>query len=297
MILVSVKYAQAGTFHIIDYPTFSSGSWPSNLQIQTFVYGIKGNYVTGTANAGNNEAFTYDLSNGLFYNNGSSRYLYQNNGTRAVGTKDHGASHADYAFVLNIPTGGVVQYLNFSPKDVSNEFIIGTKRIDVGGNVETRGVLFNTQTQLSSVVSFSTATYTEFYSISQNKIFGRATGNGISTHFLYDISGDSFLTLNLPGNFGWYDYDEGRVAGAQFAGGSSTGAVYDLAQGNLISFSAPTSSYTVATTVDGSKVGGYFFDDSTSRYRGFVYSVPEPSSLSLLALGGVLVVLGRRKRA
>jgi hypothetical protein len=35
--------------------------------------------------------------------------------------------------------------------------------------------------------------------------------------------------------------------------------------------------------------GDVFFDN-------IVVSIPEPSSLSLLALGGVVVVLGRRKR-
>ena len=52
---------------------------------------------------------------------------------------------------------------------------------------------------------------------------------------------------------------------------------------------------TYISDIDGDNIVGYF-SDSSGNYHSFLSTVPEPSALSLLAVGlGGLAVMGRRR--
>jgi hypothetical protein len=70
---------------------------------------------------------------------------------------------------------------------------------------------------------------------------------------------------------------------------------------NWITLDMPGASTTMAFDIDGSTIVGWYTDNSSGNYHpqhGFLY-VPEPSTLTLLALGGLWligVVWQRQKR-
>ena len=118
---------------------------------------------------------------------------------------------------------------------------------------------------------------------------------------------------NQPGSNGtWQIYRDGQLmVGASF-GGSLSSDVYKTTAGNFFSLAGDPKSLTVGGEATGS---GRFGDDPTGKlYRLQIYDkkltpaevqnnfdfglepIPEPTSLSLIALGGLALAIRRRRR-
>ena len=285
----------AGSYQIYDYPSYSTGTWPSNLKIQTFFQGINGNIVTGYANAGRNEAFSLNLTTGIWANYGSGRYLFNNDGNMAFGERDSSVLSPDYRFVVNLFSGTVLANpsLTFQPRDINSEKLIGSSSFVEGGQSLTKGVIYSVANQNQSSHQYSNFISTEFYSVTGDKIFGKATANtGDSKYFIFDSTALAFQDLQLPSDVTWTDSDGTRILGFSNTNGYNQNVVFDLPSMNVIPLSLPNINLQ-ASTIHGDHVVGYFYDDSQLIYRSLVYTIPEPSSLSLLLIG-VAGVASRR---
>jgi hypothetical protein len=288
---------RAGSYQIYDYPFYSTGSWPSSLKIQTFFQGINGNTVTGFANAGKNEAFSLNLTTGIWNNYGSGRYLFNNDGNMAFGEKDSSVLSPDTRFVVNLVSGIVLvnPSLTFQPRDINSDKLIGSSRFVEGGQSVTKGVIYSMANQNQSSHQYSNFISTEFYSVTGDKIFGKATANtGDSKYFIFDSTALIFQELQLPSDVTWTDSDGTRILGFSNTNGYNQNVVFDLPSMNVIPLSLPNINLQ-ASTIHGDLVVGYFYDDSQLIYRSLVYTIPEPSSLSLLLAGGAVLAAGRRR--
>jgi hypothetical protein len=135
--------------------------------------------------------------------------------------------------------------------------------------------------------------------ISGNTIVGVYRGLDTDQAFLY--SGGTWTTLVYPGSpdpfMGSYsgatDIDGGNIVGYYhtFAGGTH-GFLYDGTNWTTLPY-CPGMRYTEPWGISGDTIVGYCLD-ATFHHHGFILTIPEPATLSILALGG-LTLLRRRQ--
>ena len=100
-------------------------------------------------------------------------------------------------------------------------------------------------------------------------------------------------TLDVPGasNTRPYDIDGGNIVGYYSGDGNNHGFSYD---GTIYTtLDVPGAFATYAYGTDGSNIVGHYIDGSYN-YHGFLATIPEPTTLSLLAVG-VLMACRRRR--
>ena len=152
----------------------------------------------------------------------------------------------------------------------------------------------------------------QYFLPSMDEWYKAAYSNSAGTWFNYPNGSDSMPTMVSGGTAsGSAVYMQTAPADVRDAGGLS--AFGTMAQGGNVrewvesAFTQPNDlpdeirgargGYWNSWLDLGSLANGNFFPTSEDSFTGFrVAMVPEPTSLSLLALGGVLVALGRRKR-
>jgi hypothetical protein len=133
--------------------------------------------------------------------------------------------------------------------------------------------------------------------ISGNTIVGTYYSNSNYLRGGFIKNDNNWTLLNVPGAVETLPRDvDGNVIIGQFRetnSGPTRSFLYN--GGSLIYLDAPTAESTYAYGVDGETiVGGY--NDSSGASHGFILTVPEPSALSLLAVGlGGLAIMRRRR--
>jgi hypothetical protein len=139
---------------------------------------------------------------------------------------------------------------------------------------------------------------TAAFGISGNNIVGvYLDSSGNNNGFLYN--GSTWTTLDDPlgvngtqvlgidGNniVGYYIDSSGNMNGFLYNGSTYT-TVDD-----------PLGVYTLPFGISGNNIVGYYYDSSSGvSWSGFEASVPEPSTLALSALGGLSLLLFRRRK-
>ena len=63
---------------------------------------------------------------------------------------------------------------------------------------------------------------------------------------------------------------------------------------NVTTLDVPGGNYTAAKGIDGSNIVGSYFVSSEEAYHGFLAVIPEPATLSLLAVGMLMACRRRR---
>jgi hypothetical protein len=101
--------------------------------------------------------------------------------------------------------------------------------------------------------------------------------------FIYN--GTSWNTLDMPSAAGTRLWG---ISGNNIVGSGSGSFVYNMTADSWTSLNIPGSKAMYVQGIDGDKVVGFYID-STFRGHGFIYTIPEPATLSLLAIGGLLL--------
>lgn len=110
-----------------------------------------------------------------------------------------------------------------------------------------------------------------------------ATNGAVSNFF----DGSEWNQLSMPGALSLIalGIDGSNIVGTCYLGSSYHGFLYDGTNWSILD--APSASYTSIHGIDGDKIVGEYYDDS--GYHGFVYEIPEPATVVLLGLGGLLI--------
>lgn len=132
--------------------------------------------------------------------------------------------------------------------------------------------------------------------ISGNKIVGYAWGANPENGYIKDDT--SFTMLQMPGAYATSpgDIDGNLIVGTVYMDNSyqsSKGFLYDGSNWTVLEM--PGSISTRANGIDGDTIVGEY-RDANGLLNGFILTIPEPSALSLLALGlGGLSIFRRRR--
>ena len=310
VVFVGVNYAEAGTLTTIDAPgaietwlwdisgnNIIGRSWSPTSGYQTFLYnqgtwttldipgvslvGIDGSNIIGGSDA------PIGQSQGVLYNL-STTSLTTLNYPGAVTTGLYGISG-------NNIVGG---YQNASDQDPSDYFWYY------------HGCFYNGTTW--AAVNMPGALYTWPNGIDGNNIVGEYYDASYQGHgFLATIVNGvmaNYTTLDIPGAkltdlldisgnniIGYYKDADATNHAFLYNGGLLTDLDYPVEPKTGIDPNNPGATFKTKTFlrgIDGDKIVGYGVDSDS--VHGFVYTIPEPTMLSLLALGG-LAMLGRRQ--
>ena len=135
------------------------------------------------------------------------------------------------------------------------------------------------------------ASHTYAYGIDGINIVGIFI-DGSGTHgFSYD--GSNYTTLDVPGASNTYalDIDDSNIVGWHLDG-NYHGFIYDGS--SYTTLDVPGANYTVPYGIDGGNIVGYSYVGSEGSYSGFLAVIPEPATLSLLAVGMLMACRRRR---
>ena len=104
----------------------------------------------------------------------------------------------------------------------------------------------------------------------------------------------TYTTLDVPGASNTYAYgiDGGNIVGYYYDDSGSHGFSYDGT--TYTTLDVPGASNTEAYGIDGGNIVGYSYVGSEGSYSGFLAVIPEPATLSLLAVGMLMACRRRR---
>ena len=171
-------------------------------------------------------------------------------------------------------------------KDISNGKIIGNYYSESSSDPQIGLIRSFTFTPSNNNWEILTGPNNEMDWIRANGIDGnRIIGNYGSQGFLFD--GVTWETLSSP----WVNSTFVDISGNNIVGNAGNhGFVFDGNSWNTIQY--PNASSTVVTAISGNVIVGYYSLDNVSN-NGFIYTIPEPSSILLLSLGFGILTLFR----
>jgi hypothetical protein len=269
-------YATAGTWTTLDYPGAT----------QTYVSGISGNNIVGYY--GSSRGFLYDGTNWTTIDMPTAKatVIRGISGNKIVGEYLPSDSPLPFGpwksflydgtnwITIPLPTGGGFVDISYgidgdiiaSRNQIYNTatqslttlnypgaartMICGIDGSNLVGSYDNHGFVYNMDTQNWTTIDYPGATYTRIYGIDGSNLIGSSTLNGNKlTDFIYD--GSNLHALDVPG---------------------SPSGIY----GNII-----VGSYTTTIHSDNGAIGVFS--------NGYVYTIPEPATLVILALGAVIL--------
>jgi hypothetical protein len=263
------------TWTTLDCPGFSG----------TTLRGIDGGKIIGSCNGG---AFVYDGTTWTMVNypGASFTWVYGISGDHIVG--GFNSTDGSHGFLYDGTTWSTVDLPNGNttlfPSGVSGDKIVGT--------YGTHALLYEGTTW--TTFDYPGATRTHALGIEGNNIVGYCVYSLETYGFLYD--GATWTLFAYPGpqeiTFP-YDISGNNIVGWHHRNGQKgQGFLYDgLTWTSLI---YPGSEVTVAYGISGNDIVGYYAD-ANHKTHGFLLTIPEPATLSVLALGG-LSLLARTRR-
>lgn len=148
-----------------------------------------------------------------------------------------------------------------------------------------------TQAQATwTTIDYPGASETLAHGIDGDNIVGYYSDGSIHHGFVYD--GLSYTRLDMPGataTYAW-DIDGDNIVGHYSDGTGGHGFVYEGISYTTLDY--PGAANTRAYGIDGDRIVGPYWDGSvTSGGHGFVYVIPEPSTLLLLGFGAMMLRL------
>lgn len=296
-LMVAATLAAGASRAEADY-TFTTFDIPGAHD--TWVMGISGNTLVGY-NTNNTGWSGFSSTGGV-----NTKLDYP--GT-AGNTIAHGVTGGTVVGVSNgfawSETGGVYTTLTFPgaaktlPNGIYGSTIVGQyettsvspwQSFSESGGVYTPINIPGAYTTAANGISGDTIVGT--YSYYNPPSHGFALTNGVLTT-LDDpaaVGGGGTVVTGIDGNniVGWYD-----VYPAPAHGFIETGGVYTTLDHPLAWVDASGGTY--ATGISGNTIVGYYVDSSNARHGFTATLTPEPTSLALLALGGGVLLMRRRR--
>ena len=164
----------------------------------------------------------------------------------------------------------------------------------VGGTGSGMSFLLNGSNWTFFNSPFGTASSAE--GISGDKIIGRYYNIGMNGGGGYIKENDNWTLLNVAGATETVPRDvDGNIIIGQYRMGDWTTRSFLFDGANWTYLDAPSANSTWAFGIDGNTIVGSY-NDASDISHGFILTVPEPSALSLLAIGlGGLVMIRRRR--
>lgn len=283
--------------------TYTTSNPSGGTNTQAFVYN-GGNYTTITAAGTSNVRVTGVCGNTVIG--------YSNTAVNPQGDTGFQYNTSTSTFSVINPTGSQSTYV----LGISGSNLVGYYVYNNGNNISGyvyNGTTYSNFTSLSGSSVIPTA-------ISGNTIAGSWNGFDGSTSFVYQngvftsIVGSNFPTPpnSFPGTPGipttdvtgvWSNNVVGVLDYTIHGGQYTEGFLYDSGTGTSTTIAIPGAYETWVSGIDGNNIYGYYTNYNGDEGHGFEYtidsSVPEPSSLILLALPiiGMLLYLRRRRVA
>lgn len=272
----------AGTWQLLDY----SGSTGTSLG------GIEGQNIVGSM------VDTSGVTHGVIYN-GTSWSTLDYPGTQV--TKLTGISGNTIVGTYEFDDSGVLRSRGFiyDGQNWSNINVPGSPVMDdlFVGDIDGDNVVGFYEDSPSGHgfiydgTNWTTITYNDRDLFMLSGISGSTiVGNYIpkyetTSHGLVYNSG-TWTTLDFPGYATYIrDVDGTNMVGFYKIGQDYHGFLYDGTNWTTLDF--PGSSYTMITGIDGQTLIGNCFVDS--KVQGFIYTIPEPATMLLITLGGLLL--------
>jgi len=296
--IVGMQSLQAASISV-DY-TFSRFGY------DTAVYDLQNGYLSGTAYGGGSYG-TFLMAvnqanpqNPVFITAQRSSIQVSNYGQSYV-------ENGNAGFYMNnqgVQSFVEIPYYNVVTHGFNDKYVVGA--VGNSGLYE-KGMIYNRLNNTTSYISINGYNQLNVTGVSGNKIIGWAWNGGIINGYTPDYRGfwseigsDTYNWIDLP-NGGYIipeDIDGSRIVGnfIQSFGSNylNKSFYYDISNNDLTYFSV-YGDQTQLTGIDGDKLAGSYYSSGTRR--GFVATViPEPSALSLLAVGlGGLAMMRRRR--
>jgi len=287
-LLLAVSVSLAATAHA---QTWTPLSYPGARS--TSAYGVSGNKVVGFYEDSSSH------SRGFLYNGGSWTPLdYPGaaqtlpigiSGNRIVG-EYYDVSGNTHGFLYDGTQWSMLDYpgLPTSLHGIDGNNIVGS----IWMNNSWRGVRYDGVSW--TVLNYPQSMETSIRGISGSNLVGTySDGNGASHGFLYD--GTTWTRLDYPGGSSneAHGISGGTIVGTCWYSGWD-GLIYNGTNWTRMDY--PGAWYTRFLGIDGNTIVGDYQGDNTGWLsQGFILTIPEPTTLSLLALGW-LAVITRRAR-
>lgn len=278
IVLLAIGCATAGTWTTLDYSGVSNNT--------TYVYGIDGSNIVGSYLSSGNpwRGFLYNENGWTTLNKpgASATYIQAVNGSNAVGYYSTGSFTG--GMIYNVTTQSWTDLpMPAYGIDGSNVLISGGAGSAMVYNIITQSSTPCNVPMGSSVRGISGSNVVGWY----NDMSGNSHG------FISD--GTNWTTLDKPEFSGTriWDIEGDKLVGRyKDAFGAEHGFLYNLTTQDWIPIDKPGAQETWVYDISGNNlVGGYY--DSTGLH-GFVYTIPEPATICLLALGGMFL---RKRRS
>lgn len=283
MLFVAGYTQAAGTWTTIDKPGATN----------FFIYSISGNTL-----AGNYSDASYNY-HGFIYN-GTSWTTLDYPGT-TYGTRIQGISGNNvvgyYYNARGYSTNGTGMLYNMTTQSYTSLPIGGGAWAIDGSNVLYGSGPFAAAYNITQMnpMQFWTPNNATLAGISGSNIVGWYTDNSGSSHgFLSTFNSttgpSSPITLDMPGVSGTrlWGIDGSTIVGRyNDAAGNEHGLLYNMTTQSWSTLDKPGAIETWIYDISGNNLVGGYFD--SSGINGFEYTIPEPATLLLMGLGGVLL--------
>jgi hypothetical protein len=278
-------------------------------KLSTEAYGIDGDRIVGRSTPGHesdSDGFVYTISTGSWQHvhgrldSTYSTCIYGISGDVVVGRWIEPSGTHTSGFSLNLSSGVRQGFGNeVIPIGYDGSSFVG--RLFYPGSGQWEGFFFNKPTLYYFSGPYPGSTYTAFTDVDGSRLVGSYNGeNGLSHGFLIDWTDEDGVPFELDYPYGFnttaFGIDGSNVTGSYKDGASYHGFLYnhDLATWETIDY--PGAFSTWATGINSNRIVGYYQTSPGDTLHGFLYVVPEPSTLVLTGIGATVVGWLRRRR-
>jgi hypothetical protein len=214
-------------------------------------------------------------------------------GSNLVGSYNTGIDHGCFYngstwTTLDVP-GAIATIIN----GISGSNLVGYYQNAPPGTNQ-HGFLYNTMTQVWTTIDKPGASSVSIFGIDGSNLVGEYYEAYTDQHgFLYNTATETWTTIDNPGGGVCWT----GISGCNLVGNEgSHGVLYDRTTWTTLD--PPGSILTYVYGIEGDKIVGHYlaFDGVYTSGHGFVYTIPEPATLSLLALGGLCILVRGMRR-